>query len=658
MSKRNETSGKQNQALPVLLAILAVIAVAGIVLVLVYFNASLKRAYSFSLKQNEVIMTLDETVKLEPVYTVIDEALVSRVEKQKERARVSYKIDDDRVAVVDDNGEVRPKKLGSTSLTASWGGMKFQIPVYVIKAVDEIHFEMPEYEVQVGEKIKLSYNYIPPDFESADKIRFSVSDPEKASVDAEGMLSAIHTGDVEVTVYCAGVKDTCTVHVVCPAEEITLNATQLELMRGETFEFQALVRPEENTDNDTIHWDSTNRNVAEVSENGFVMAVGFGDADIVATYGNIQAVCRVSVSVPLDHFYLLASELSAEPGNDYYIPVYYDPAEGHTLASTWESSDPSVCSVYEKENVNEAGERSYLLCVEVEGVGVSVITGRYGNKTCSCTVSSGTSITGLKVSQDSMELEAGETGTLYGIFSPEGAGASQDVLWVSSDPSIASVTSDGVVRGVSEGECMITAVYSGLHDYCTVKVEGESETEETRNYAGRILIGDSRMVYLSKFVSLDPGDIVIAKGAQYFSWFKNTAVPALREILTVNPNYEVIINMGVNDCANNVAGWSDFFAYDYIDLIRSLQIEFPRTRFFYASVGYCDGRYDGKIEGDFVNAMADLFNRVVMQATDIGYVDMCEYLNSTGFTTLDGVHYDQATCQKIYDYFKLKVPVN
>ena len=42
---------------------------------------------------------------------------------------------------------------------------------------------------------------------------------------------------------------------------------------------------------------------------------------------------------------------------------------------------------------------------------------------------------------------------------------------------------------------------------------------------------------------------------------------------------------------------------------------------------------------------------------DIPYIDLCEYLDASGYKTLDGVHYDQATCQKIYDYYKQTTPL-
>lgn len=181
----------------------------------------------------------------------------------------------------------------------------------------------------------------------------------------------------------------------------------------------------------------------------------------------------------------------------------------------------------------------------------------------------------------------------------------------------------------------------------------QAATDDWASSEPRIFMGDSRMVYLSRFVSVGANDLFISKGAMSFDWFRDTAVPELERTLYVNPSYKVIINMGVNDCANNTAGWKDYFAEDYAVLINELIEKYPETKFYYASVGPVSGDYRSNyrsLKKDAVNSMVDYFNQSIQGLCFANYIDLGEYLKNDGFTTMDGIHYDQATCQKIYDY--------
>lgn len=197
----------------------------------------------------------------------------------------------------------------------------------------------------------------------------------------------------------------------------------------------------------------------------------------------------------------------------------------------------------------------------------------------------------------------------------------------------------------------------------TLYDDPEPSTEENKNdnlSSGRILIGDSRFAYLSRQIALDRGDIVIAKGGEYFSWFRDTAVPQLRGILDMNPNYDVIINMGINDCANNIRGGTQYFTPDYIALINELYVSYPTTAFYFASVGpirengIYPSRY-GNIPYDDLQLYIDIFNYAMHTQCMAEYIDLGEYLYAGSPTFVDNVHYDTATDQLIYEYIKTHV---
>ncbi|MCH5320081.1 MAG: leucine-rich repeat protein [Paramuribaculum sp.] len=75
---------------------------------------------------------------------------------------------------------------------------------------------------------------------------------------------------------------------------IRLNYEQLELKIGETFQLKADVSAEYSTDK-IIIWNTSNEEVAIVSEEGLVTAISKGVAIITASFGEVSAECEVTV---------------------------------------------------------------------------------------------------------------------------------------------------------------------------------------------------------------------------------------------------------------------------------------------------------------------------------------------------------------------------
>ncbi len=649
---------KQDQLLRVLAVSFAVILLVMALVAVIYYSVPLKQAYRFSLDETELALQLGESADLEPVFTVIDQDKVRRTASRAKRKNVEYRSLDDRVAEVDIYGHVTAKGKGETEITATWAGMTAKVSVRVFTNVREIRFDEKEVEMEVGERKKLEFAILPSNADVRDDVRFSVSDGSLAAVANDGTISSFSAGDVTVTMSLGSLKDTCVVHILSHLERMELNVSELQLLRGETFEFSTRFIPEKITDDATITWTSSDENVARVGDNGFLMAVNYGEADITASCQGMSAVCHVKVRIPLKSITLMYSAVYLEEGKSVYIPVYYRPEDyPHDTPTVWRSTNESVCKVYEESVISENGKVSYMAVVTAVGPGGAEIIGTNGDQMTACTVSCGMSVTSLEISMTDLELEAGDLFQLSARILPQTAGESENIYWISSDPAVASV-SGGLVKARNSGTAVISAVYQGFSARCTVRVSGEGEEEVSQRYDGRILVGDSRMVYLKSFVQLEPNDIVIAKGAQYFTWFYDEAVSALRTILNMNPRYEVIICMGVNDCANNSQGWTAYFAENYAAVIHQLMAEYPETHFNFASVGYCNGPYNGTIDESIVNAYIDTFNRYMDTVTGIPYIDLNEYLCSTGYTTLDGVHYDEKTSQKVYDFLKAKTPLN
>lgn len=82
-----------------------------------------------------------------------------------------------------------------------------------------------------------------------------------------------------------------------PVSDIALNKTALSLNVGETGQLTATVTPE-NAEDKTVTWTSDKPEVAAVSDEGLVTALGPGEATITAKAGQRTATCEVTVQDP------------------------------------------------------------------------------------------------------------------------------------------------------------------------------------------------------------------------------------------------------------------------------------------------------------------------------------------------------------------------
>lgn len=106
--------------------------------------------------------------------------------------------------------------------------------------------------------------------------------------------------------------------------------------------------------------------------------------------------------------------------------------------------------------------------------------------------------TGISLSQKSLSLKAGETGSVGVTLDP--AGATLDgVTWSSNDPSVASVDVNGRITGVKEGTATITATtFSKISATLTVTV-GKGETKPDPRKDLQQAIADAKKLDSSKY---------------------------------------------------------------------------------------------------------------------------------------------------------------
>ena len=136
------------------------------------------------------------------------------------------------------------------------------------------------------------------------------------------------------------------------------------------------------------------------------------------------------------------------------------PENATNKAIIWKSSNSSVATVVDG-------------LVTAVGTGSTTITAitQDGGFTATCAVTVAVRVVGVTVTPPILNLGVGNSETLTTTFSP-GNATNQSVSWTSSNPSVATVTNNGVVTAVSIGTAIIEAVTSdgGYKATCTVIV--------------------------------------------------------------------------------------------------------------------------------------------------------------------------------------------
>ena len=147
--------------------------------------------------------------------------------------------------------------------------------------------------VEKGHTATLSATVSPVD--ATDKtVMWRTSDENIATVDENGVVTAVNAGSATITATAGEFTASCEVVVVILPTGVALDNTVLTVEKGYTATLSATVSPVDATDK-TVMWRTSDENIATVDENGVVTAVNAGSATITATAGEFTASCEVVV---------------------------------------------------------------------------------------------------------------------------------------------------------------------------------------------------------------------------------------------------------------------------------------------------------------------------------------------------------------------------
>ena len=132
------------------------------------------------------------------------------------------------------------------------------------------------------------------------RIKWSSSNEEVATVDANGVVTAHKNGTATITVssYDGSVTDSCEISVAQPVTGVSIDPAEIEFYNlGEKAQLKAVFEPEDAT-NKNVTWKSSNESVCSISADGSIIATGYGKTVVLATTedGNFVGTCIVVVT--------------------------------------------------------------------------------------------------------------------------------------------------------------------------------------------------------------------------------------------------------------------------------------------------------------------------------------------------------------------------
>ena len=492
----------------------------------------------------EVAINKGETVKLTVTITPEDTT---------DDKTVTWTSSNEAVATVND-GTVTAVSGGTVTITAKVGEKTATAEVTVSVPIESISLDKSEVKLVKGGTETLTVTITPEDTTEDKTVTWTSSNEAVAAVN-DGTVTAVSGGTVTITAKVGEKTATADVTVSVPLESISLDKSEVTLVKGKTEKLTLTITPEDTTEDKTVTWTSSNEAVAAVND-GTVTAVGGGTATITAKVGEKTATAEVTVIIPIEKISLDKSEAALKKGETVKLTVTITPedtTEDKTV--TWTSSDEAVVTVNDGT-------------VTAVGGGTATITAKVGEKTATAEVTVNVPLESISLDKSEAALKKGETVKLTVTITPEDTTEDKTVTWTSSNEAVATVT-DGTVTAVRGGTATITAKVG--EKTATAKIEVDVPIESVKLNKQELKLAKGKTETLT--VTIMPEDATHDKTVTWISSDEAVATVENGKVTAVNIG-KATITAKVGDFADELecelevqfsdVTNPDVFYYDYV----------------------------------------------------------------------------------------------
>lgn len=434
------------------------------------------------------------TIKVEDMATGVTLSPTSKELKVNETAQLAASVlpatanqgikftsSDETVATVSETGLVTARKEGTAVITATAADGSEKSASCTIKvgatAVDVpvtgITLDQPEITIEVLKDAKQLKATVEPANATNKDVVFSSSNTNVVVVSNTGLVTAINNGTATITVTSKenpSIMAKCLVKVGAPVlvTDVTVQPAELNLKTDGTYQLSVSVLPS-NADERGVTFESSNTAVATVSASGLITAKGPGSATITVTAKDSsgkKATCTVTVTQPVKGVTVSPSSVVIQKDNVQKLTASVVPENATNKKLIYKSSNETVAVVSNDGIITARSEgwATITVCSE-ENQAI------YGT----CTVKVGLPVYVTKITLDTTNVTmwAGATRQLGVSIEPANADI-KTVTYGSSNPDVATVSSNGLITAKKKGTATITVTAtdgSGKSASCAVIVK-------------------------------------------------------------------------------------------------------------------------------------------------------------------------------------------
>lgn len=397
-------------------------------------------------------------------YNIIDNSNIASA------SQYNFASDKSGVATVNSSGVITGVSKGTTTITVTkiGDGTSHTITVTVI---DGIALNAASINLYTSGTYQLEALTT----DRKTEVKWTSSNPSVATVDntdKKGLVTGVSKGTAVITAtqIINGVVKTasCTVYVQDSVNEITLDPSEVVLNIKDYKTIKAKIAPD-GLNNVKLKWTTSNENVVKITDAGNLTATiqGVAGGTAVITAINQENVvvgyCTVTVKEKVTGITLSASQLSLTLSDrNYQLRAIVTPDKATNKTVNWKSTNSSVATV----------DSNGLVTLVSSGT-VSIIATLEDDPTVTayCNITVGTSVSSIKLDDSKKTMYVGDSTRLSYLLTPTNA-SNKGVIWTSTDTSVASIDSTGLLKANAAGVAIIILKTSdgAYMSTCTITV--------------------------------------------------------------------------------------------------------------------------------------------------------------------------------------------
>ncbi len=403
-------------------------------------------------------------------------------------------------------------------------------------------------------------------------VTWSSNNGAVATVSGSGVVTGSAVGTATITATSEGKSGSATITVsTVPVATVTVAPPSAGLNTGQTVQLSATTRDSAGNvlAGRVVTWGSSAPSVATVTSGGLVTGVAAGTATMTATSEGKSGTSAITVTfVPVSTVTVTPASANLAVGQTVQLTATPKDANGNTLTGrtiTWATSNASVATVTTSGSVKGVTAGSATITATSEGQsGSSAISVRI------------VPVATVAVSPASASVQVGGTVQLTAV-TKDSAGntlTGRTITWASSNSTVATVSTTGLVSGLLIGSATITAtseaksgssaitvtapaVHAGYYAATNGSSSGDGSSGRPWNLATALSGGNGKV---------QPGDTVWLRGGTYAGQFRSTLTGTAAAPIVVRqyPGERAIIDGGGSTSDTFVAdgSYSVFWGFE------------------------------------------------------------------------------------------------